>query len=75
VIEGWEEARDHPAVIFAELSVIPGCMISPLRKSSDRAGLVVIGVENSRAAEKLAHELVASVQFTVKPDETDDPTA
>ena len=64
-VEGWDEVLAHPAVVYAELSVAPGDTISPLRKSGDRAGLVVVGAEDSAAAEKLARELLAAVRFTV----------
>ena len=68
-IDGWDEVVAHPSVIYSELSVSPGGTISPLTKSSDRVGLVVVGTQDSAAAEKLARELVESVTFTVTADD------
>jgi len=73
-IDGWDQVLAHPAVIHAELSVQPGGVIGPLRKSSDRAGLIVVGAQDSAAAEKLARELVDAVRFTVEPDASPHPT-
>ncbi|MBR7832861.1 ATP-grasp domain-containing protein [Actinospica durhamensis] len=70
-IEGWDEVAAHPAVIYSELSARPGATLGPLRKSSDRAGLLVVGAQDSAAAEKLARELVEAVRFTVEPDAPD----
>ncbi|MEU5592706.1 ATP-grasp domain-containing protein [Streptomyces sp. NPDC020298] len=74
-VAGWDEVRRHPAVLYAELSVGPGDHIRPLRRSSDRAGLIVVGAEDAPAAEKLARELVESVRFTVEPEGSAGPSA
>ncbi len=71
-IEGWDEVAAHPAVIYSELTARPGANLGPLRKSSDRAGLIVVGAQDSAAAEKLARELVEAVRFTVEPDAPSD---
>ncbi|MGW1465042.1 ATP-grasp domain-containing protein [Streptomyces sp. NPDC002308] len=65
-LRGWEEVRRHPAVLYSELAVAAGDEIAPLRRSSDRVGLLVVGAEDGRTAEALARELVDSVVFTVE---------
>lgn len=66
-VAGWDRVRSHPDVLFAELTVEPGSVIRPVRESEDRVGLVVVGAEDSAAAQRLASELVGSVEFTVEP--------
>ena len=65
-IEGWDEVLAHPAVLRAQLSARPGDVIKPLRQSSDRVGLVVVGADDAALARKLAAELVESVRFVVE---------
>ncbi|MEV2213891.1 ATP-grasp domain-containing protein [Streptomyces sp. NPDC050997] len=74
-VEGWDEVRRHPSVLYSEISVKPGDRIHPLRRSSDRAGLIVVGAEDAPAAEKLARELAESLVFTVEPDRSTDPSS
>jgi biotin carboxylase len=66
-VEGWDGVRGHPGVLFAELTVRPGSVIRPVRESEDRVGLVIVGAEDSLAAQRLAAELVDSVTFVVEP--------
>ncbi|MEW2301854.1 ATP-grasp domain-containing protein [Streptomyces sp. NPDC006655] len=65
-IEGWDEVRAHPAVLYADLTAKVGDRINPVRKSSDRVGVVVVGAETPAAARELASELVSSVRFVVE---------
>jgi biotin carboxylase len=62
-VEGWDEVRAHPAVLHAELTVGPGDEVPPLRRSSDRVGLIVVGADSSARARELAEELASSVRF------------
>ncbi len=68
-VDGWDRVLNHPAVLFAELEVEPGAVIKPVRGSDDRVGLVIVGAENSIAAQRLAAELVDCVKFVVAPAE------
>lgn len=65
-VEGWEEARAHPAVLAAELDVSPGDVIKPICDSDDRVGALAVGASTPEEARQLVAELVASVRFTVE---------
>ncbi|MEV7532535.1 ATP-grasp domain-containing protein [Streptomyces hydrogenans] len=70
-VTGWEEVRDHPAVLHAELHVGPGDTVAPHRSGADRVGAVVVGADTPAEARDLARRLVDSVRITVEP--TDPP--
>lgn len=69
-VEGWEEVRAHPAVLYAELAVAPGDLIRGYRSGGDRVGAVVVGAPTADEARELARRLVESVTFTVEAPET-----
>ena len=68
-VHGWPELLTHPAVLYAELTVAPGDVIAPLRRSSDRVGVVVVGAESTAAAQSLARELADTVHFVTEAAE------
>ncbi|MFC9927908.1 ATP-grasp domain-containing protein [Streptomyces sp. NPDC127190] len=65
-VEGWDEVRAHPAVLYAALTVEVGDRINPVQKSGDRVGVVVVGADTPAAARELALELTSSVRFVVE---------
>ncbi|MGW2488150.1 ATP-grasp domain-containing protein [Streptomyces sp. NPDC001606] len=65
-VEGWDEVRAHPAVLYAALTVEVGDRINPVQKSGDRVGVVVVGADTPVAARELALELTSSVRFVVE---------
>ncbi|MGW5213783.1 ATP-grasp domain-containing protein [Streptomyces sp. NPDC004051] len=65
-VEGWDEVRAHPAVLYAGLTAEVGEEIRPVRTSSDRAGVVVVGADTPAKARQLARELTSSVRFVVE---------
>ncbi|MYV53454.1 ATP-grasp domain-containing protein [Streptomyces sp. SID3212] len=66
-VTGWERVLAHPAVLRAELGVVPGDVIAPVRNSGDRAGFVVVGGATPREARELAAEVTALLSFEVEP--------
>ncbi|MFD7322559.1 ATP-grasp domain-containing protein [Streptomyces sp. NPDC059875] len=66
-VEGWEELRDHPAVLHTDLLVSPGDLIRPYRSGEDRVGVVVVGADTPEAARALARELADSVRWVTEP--------
>ncbi|ARF56535.1 ATP-grasp domain-containing protein [Streptomyces gilvosporeus] len=66
-VEGWEEVRAQPDVLHAELTVAPGEVIHPLRRSGDRAGFVLVGAPDATQARLRARQLVESVRFLTTP--------
>ncbi|ASU78654.1 carboxylate--amine ligase [Actinopolyspora erythraea] len=69
-ISGWEEVLAHPAVLDAELTVVPGDVLGAPRSFEDRVGQLVVGAETSGQARKIARGLAESVHFEVQPEET-----
>jgi biotin carboxylase len=65
-VEGWSEVVAHPAVLYAELTSLPGDVIEPVRSSDDRLGAVVV-------ARELARELTSSVRFVTEQPITEQP--
>lgn len=67
-IEGWDRVCDHPAVIYAELTVAPGDFVQPLRSGEERLGAIVVGADTPLAAQALVRELAASVRFEIESE-------
>jgi formate-dependent phosphoribosylglycinamide formyltransferase (GAR transformylase) len=65
-IDGWADVLAHPNVLHAELTVEPGQVIGPVRESSDRSGVVVVGADTPASARELAVQLTSSVGFVVE---------
>ncbi|MEU8844167.1 ATP-grasp domain-containing protein [Streptomyces roseus] len=73
-ILGWDEARAHPAVLRADLTVRPGDVTGEVRESYDRAGHLVVGADSPREAAELADRLAGLVRFEVDaPEESTAP--
>ncbi|MFI5617754.1 ATP-grasp domain-containing protein [Streptomyces sp. NPDC051567] len=66
-VDGWQEARTHPAVLHAELRLAPGDVVTGFRSGGDRVGAVVVGAATPEEARELARTLVDSVRITVEP--------
>ncbi|MFD8974816.1 ATP-grasp domain-containing protein [Streptomyces sp. NPDC059593] len=66
-VEGWEELRDHPAVLHTDLLVSPGDLVHPYRSGEDRVGVVVVGADTPEAARALAAELAGSLRWVTEP--------
>jgi biotin carboxylase len=66
-VHGWDEVVAHPAVLHADLSVEPGAVLAPVRESTGRAGVVLVGADTPAEARLLAEKLVSSVDFVVEP--------
>ncbi|MFJ9849041.1 ATP-grasp domain-containing protein [Streptomyces sp. NPDC101150] len=66
-VEGWEEVRAHPDVLYSELTVAAGDVIRPLRRSGDRVGFLVVGAPDAAEARRRARELTDAVRFRTVP--------
>lgn len=66
-VHGWDAVLDHPAVLRAELNAVPGDLMSPVRSSADRPGLVIVGAGSPAQARELAWGLADSVRVVTEP--------
>ncbi|EOD59969.1 ATP-grasp domain-containing protein, partial [Amycolatopsis vancoresmycina] len=73
-VRGWDAVTAHPDVLYAELTVAPGAVLGPIRQSTDRAGVVVVGADSPARARALAVELTSSVEFVVDAAAADQST-
>ncbi|GLY30938.1 ATP-grasp domain-containing protein [Kineosporia sp. NBRC 101731] len=67
-VHGWDEVREHPAVLYSELNAGPGDVVPALHRSADRIGLIVVGAETTAQAKQLAIKLTESIRFDIAAD-------
>jgi biotin carboxylase len=71
-LHGWTDLVAHPAVLHAHLDVQPGTLIEPVRESTDRCGVVLVGADTPAQARALAAKLIDSITAVVKPEASHD---
>lgn len=65
-VRGWADVVTDSAVLAADLAVGPGDRIEPVRDSSGRQGVVVVGADSFEAVETALERLLATVCIDVE---------
>jgi hypothetical protein len=69
-ITGFDEIRDHPMVISADLTVAPGNLVPTSSSSVEVAGEILMGAPTSDELEELLAHVRHSLQIETVPSDT-----
>jgi biotin carboxylase len=63
-VQGLAEVLDHPCVVEAEVGVVPGDVVAPLRSSAGRVGQVLLRAPDARTLEAALDDVRGTLRVT-----------